>query len=49
MYKNLFSRLNIPKINLLVGTSALIFQITVLNPWHNKISIQINRLEDKIK
>ena len=38
----------VPWINLLFGTCSLGIQIYVLVPWHNKISRQINRLEEKI-
>ena len=34
----------IPYASLLVSSTALIFQITVLNPWHKQISNQINDL-----
>ena len=36
-------------INLSIGTTALTFQVFVLNPWHKKISKQIDQLPAKIK
>lgn len=38
----------IPKISLVVGACALTFQATVLYPWHNKISQDINDLKTRM-
>lgn len=37
----------LPYASLFVSSTALIFQITILNPWHAKISKQIQNLEEK--
>lgn len=39
---------NLPLINFCISFSALTFQITVLNPWHSKISKQIKIMDNKI-
>ena len=41
-------RLPIPRINLFIASTALMFQTTVLFPWHNDISSQINKLQEEI-
>jgi len=38
----------LPVINLAISTCALTFQITVLYPWHNKLSLQLDALETKV-
>jgi hypothetical protein len=38
----------IPVIGLTVGMTSLWVQLYILNPWHDVISKQINRLENKI-
>lgn len=43
-----FVKRNIPFINLFVSSTALLFQITVLNPWHKKISDEINKMDKRI-
>jgi len=43
--KNLFT---LQKTSLVVGVFGVSFQLFVLNPWHSKISIQLNSLENKI-
>lgn len=40
---------NLPLINCFIASSALTFQVAVLNPWHSKISKQIHELEKKIE
>jgi len=40
----LFSRV-LPVLNFCISSTALLFQTTVLYPWHNEISKQINNLE----
>ena len=47
MIKYLYKRL--PVINCMISTTALLFQVTVLNPWHAKISIQINDIQKQLK
>lgn len=44
-FKNLF---NLQRISLAISTFGVSFQVFVLNPWHNKISLQLNSLEHKI-
>jgi len=44
MIKNFFSQLNLQKTSLAVGIFGVSFQIFILNPWHNKISIQLNKI-----
>lgn len=39
---------NLPLINFFVSSTALTFQITILNPWHSTISKQFNELNKKI-
>jgi hypothetical protein len=39
----------IPFLNFSVSTSAFIFQMAVLNPWHKQISYQLQRIEQDIK
>lgn len=43
--KNLFTT---QRTNLVVGVLGVSLQLFVLNPWHRKISIQLNSLENKI-
>ena len=38
----------LPVINLALTTCALTFQMTVLYPWHTKLSLQLNALETKL-
>ena len=38
----------LPVINLVISTCALTFQITVLYPWHHKLSLQLDALETKV-
>ena len=38
----------LPILNFIIASSALAFQTTILYPWHNDISKQINNLEAKI-
>ena len=38
----------ISTLGLFVGVAGLSFQVLILNPWHELISKQINRLENKI-
>jgi hypothetical protein len=40
---------HLPFINLAVTTTALTFQTTVLYPWHNKLSKQLEKIEVKIR
>ena len=46
-FKSFYKKL--PLINFFIGSTALTFQITILNPWHLKISNQINGLQSQIK
>lgn len=43
--KNLFT---LQRTSLAVGVLGVSLQLFVLNPWHSKISIQLNSLENKI-
>lgn len=43
--KNLFTT---QRTNLVLGVLGISLQLFVLNPWHSKISIQLNSLENKI-
>lgn len=43
--KNLFTT---QRTNLVVGVLGVSLQLFVLNPWHSKINIQLNSLENKI-
>lgn len=45
MLKNFFNSQNIVKFNFLISMSSFSFQIYILNPWHKKISKQIENLE----
>lgn len=38
---------NIVKLNTAIGLSALLFQVTVLYPWHNDISKQIDNINQE--
>lgn len=44
-FKNLFT---LQRTSLAVGVLGVSLQLFVLNPWHSKISIQLNSLENKI-
>lgn len=37
----------LPIISFVVGTSALIFQTTVLYPWHNELEQEFKRLKEQ--
>ena len=39
---------NIVKLNTAIGISAFLFQVTVLYPWHNDISKQIDAIDKKL-
>lgn len=41
----MFFKRVLPIANFCISSSALLFQTTVLFPWHNEISEQINKLE----
>ena len=41
----IFKRENVPPAALIVGLCALSFQIGVLYPWHEVLSVQFNELE----
>ena len=42
----MFNKINkfIPLANLIIGSAALTFQITVLYPWHNDLDKKFNKL-----
>ncbi len=42
----MFNKINkfVPLINLLIGSAALTFQVTVLYPWHNELDKKFNQL-----
>lgn len=46
MFRRIFSDKNLPKLNFIIGLTALTFQISILYPWHNQISIQINNMKN---
>ena len=48
MFNKIFNSTTIPKINLLVTSTGLSFQVFILNPWHSKISNQITNLENAV-
>jgi hypothetical protein len=48
MIHKFLSLMNLQRTSLAVGMFGVSFQIFVLNPWHEKISIQLNSLENKI-
>lgn len=39
----------VPIINLAIATTSLGFQITILNPWHKKLSNDFNEVKCLIK
>lgn len=41
----LFTRY-LPITSLIIGSSALLFQITVLYPWHNELDMEFKKLKD---
>ena len=41
-----FFRRSLPLINFTISSTALLFQMTVLNPWHNKISKQLDDVKN---
>jgi hypothetical protein len=45
-YINMFNKINkfVPLINLLIGSVALTFQVTVLYPWHNELDKKFDQL-----
>lgn len=43
--QKLWSRENIPVYGFIIGTAAISFQVGVLYPWHEEISVQIDNLE----
>jgi hypothetical protein len=42
-------RRNLPLMNFSISSTALFFQITVLNPWHSKISSDVKMLKTTIE
>ena len=38
----------LPFLNLLIATSALTFQLTVLYPWHKKLNNQLDDINKKL-
>ena len=45
MFNKIYKHL--PVMNFLISSTAFTFQVTVLNPWHKKISLQIKNIENK--
>ncbi len=47
----MFNKINkfVPILNLLVGSTALTFQVTVLYPWHNSLDKKLDKLIDQKK
>jgi len=39
----------IPRLSLLIGLCAFIFQVTVLYPWHLELSEQFAKLSAQVK
>jgi len=48
MIKRFLNLINLQRTSLAVGIFGVSFQVFILNPWHNKISLQLNSLENKI-
>lgn len=48
MLKRFLNLINIQRICLAVGIFGVSFQSFVLNPMHNKISLQLNSLDNKV-
>jgi len=48
MIKKFINLMNLQRTSLAIGIFGISFQVFVLNPWHNKIFIQLNSLENKI-
>ncbi len=38
----------LPYLSFLISSTSLYVQLCILNPWHQHISNQVNRLENKI-
>ena len=38
----------LPIINLVISSTALVFQTRVLYPWHNNLNQKFNKLNEKI-
>jgi len=38
----------LPFLNLVIATSALTFQLTILYPWHNQLSKQLDYINKRI-
>jgi len=47
MFSKLYSKL--PVINFCISSSGLLFQLSVLYPWHNNLDNKFKKLEDCIK
>jgi hypothetical protein len=47
MFSKLYNKL--PVINFFISSSGLLFQISALYPWHNKLDDKFKKLEDCIK
>ncbi len=48
MFKNIFHANNLTKFNSILGLITLNFQIFVLYPWHNQLSLQMQNFENNI-
>ena len=48
MIKKFKNLMNFQRTSLAISIFGISFQAFVLNPWHNKISIQLNSLENKM-
>ncbi len=48
MIKKFFNFMNLQRTSLAISTFGVSFQVFVLNPWHSKISLQLNSFENKI-
>ena len=44
-YRKLYRKM--PFINFAISSCALLFQTTVLYPWHKELSLQIDRVENE--
>jgi len=47
MFNRFYRRL--PLVNFFVSGTALTGQVTILNPWYKKISLQIDKLDENLR
>jgi len=46
MFRRFYRKL--PIFNFIISTTALTFQICVLNPWHDKLNSKFDKLQQQI-